>query len=56
MSKTVQGLTPCLTVISDYNQYMGGVDLTDQHFSYYSLTTHLRNGGEKCFGEWLILV
>lgn len=31
--------TPCPTIISDYNLYMGGVDLTDQHLSYYSLTT-----------------
>ena len=26
-------------VIADYNQNMGGVDLTDQYLSYYSLTT-----------------
>ena len=31
--------TPCPTVISDYNQHMGRVDLTDQHLSYCSLTT-----------------
>lgn len=30
---------PCPTIITDYNQYMGGVDLMDQHLSYYSLTT-----------------
>jgi len=30
---------PCPTAIIDYNQYMGGVDLMDQHLSYYSLTT-----------------
>ena len=30
---------PCPTTIIDYNQYMGGVDLMDQHLSYYSLTT-----------------
>ena len=30
---------PCPTIIIDYNQYMGGVDLMDQHLSYYSLTT-----------------
>lgn len=29
---------PCPTCICDYNAYMGGVDLTDQHISYYSLT------------------
>jgi len=29
---------PCPTVVSDYNQFMGGVDLADQHLSYYSLT------------------
>ena len=31
--------TPCLSMIVDYNQNMGGVDLTDQYLSYYSLTT-----------------
>ena len=30
---------PCPTIIDDYNQYMGGVDLTDQNLSYYSMTT-----------------
>ena len=30
--------TPCPTSICDYNIYMGGVDLTDQYISYYSLT------------------
>ncbi len=29
---------PCPTAIRDYNQFMGGVDLTDQQLSYYSLT------------------
>lgn len=29
---------PCPTIIADYNTYMGGVDLTDQHLSYYSMT------------------
>ena len=29
---------PCPTSISDYNSFMGGVDITDQHISYYSLT------------------
>ena len=31
--------TPCPSMIVDYNQNMGGVDLTDQYLSYYSLTT-----------------
>ena len=30
---------PCPSMIADYNEHMGGVDLTDQHLSYYSLTT-----------------
>ena len=30
---------PCPTMIIDYNNYMGGVDLTDQYLSYYSMTT-----------------
>ena len=30
---------PCPTITDDYNQYMGGVDLTDQNLSYYSMTT-----------------
>ena len=29
---------PCPTIILDYNQFMGGVDLADQQLSYYSLT------------------
>ena len=32
-------LLPCPTIIDDYNLYMGGVDLTDQNLSYYSMTT-----------------
>jgi len=28
----------CPTCIQDYNLYMGGVDLSDQYLSYYSLT------------------
>lgn len=30
---------PCPTIISKYNAYMGGVDLMDQHLSYYSMST-----------------
>ena len=30
--------TPCPSSVCDYNQFMGGVDLADQHLSYYSLT------------------
>jgi len=30
---------PCPTAITDYNYYMGGVDLVDQHLGYCSLTT-----------------
>lgn len=30
---------PCPTIISEYNAYMGGVDLMDQHLSYYSMST-----------------
>lgn len=29
---------PCPTCICDYNIFMGGVNLTDQYISYYSLT------------------
>ena len=29
---------PCPSIIDDYNQYMGGVDLIDQHLSYYTMT------------------
>ena len=29
---------PCPTAICHYNQFMGGVDLTDQQLSYYSVT------------------
>lgn len=28
----------CPSIIDDYNQYMGGVDLIDQHLSYYTMT------------------
>ena len=31
--------TPCPSMIVDYNQNMGGVDLMDQYLSYYYLTT-----------------
>lgn len=37
-SKDKQPL-PCPSIIDDYSNYMGGVDLTDQHLSYYSITT-----------------
>lgn len=30
--------TSCPRCVVDYNMYMGGVDLTDQYLSYYSLT------------------
>ena len=30
--------TPCPTAIADYNTYMGGVDLSNQLLSYYSMT------------------
>ena len=30
--------TSCPSIIADYNVNMGGVDLTDQHLSYYSMT------------------
>lgn len=36
-SKSKQPI-PCPICIQDYNLYMGGVDLTDQCLSYYSLT------------------
>ena len=29
---------PCPTCVVDYNSFVGGVDLTDQYLSYYSLT------------------
>jgi len=32
-------LLSCRTAIINYNQYKGGVDLTDQQLSYYSLIT-----------------
>ena len=31
--------TPCPSMFVDYNQIMGGVDLTDQYLSYYFWTT-----------------
>ena len=41
---------PCLIVIADYNQYMGGVDFMDQHLSNYSLTTrHTLKWWKKVF-------
>ena len=33
------------TCVQDYNMYMGGVDLSDQHLSYYSLT-------QRCTLKW----
>ena len=30
--------TPCPSSVCDYNQFMDGIDLADQHLSYYSLT------------------
>ena len=36
---------PCPNIIDDYNQYMGGVDLTDQHLSYYTMTN-------RCTLKW----
>ena len=45
---------PCPTMINDYNMYMGGVDLTDQHLSYYSVTTRKTlKWWKKCF--WRLL-
>lgn len=29
---------PCPSAIADYNEFMSGVDISDQHLSYYSLT------------------
>ena len=29
-----KGPIPCPTIIDDYNQYMGSIDLTDQNLSY----------------------
>ena len=37
---------PCPSMIVDYNQHMGGVDLTDQHISYYSMS------GRKTLKWW----
>ena len=44
----------CPTCIVDYNSFMGGVDLTDQYLSYYSLTN--RSGGRSYFGDLLTYV
>ncbi len=41
---------PCPTMIDDYNMYMGGVDLADQHLSYYSMTVWKTvKWWKKCF-------
>jgi len=37
---------PCPSMIVNYNQHMGGVDLTDQHISYYSMS------GRKTLKWW----
>ena len=37
---------PCPSMVVDYNQHMGGVDLTDQHISYYSMS------GRKTLKWW----
>ena len=34
---------PCPTATVDYNQFMGGVDLANQHLSYYSLAHPAQN-------------
>ena len=36
----------CPSMVVDYNQHMGGVDLTDQHISYYSMS------GRKTLKWW----
>lgn len=43
---TVQDI-PCLQVISDYNAFMGGVDLADQVMCYYSI-------GRKSMKWWRV--
>ena len=30
-------LVTCPSIIIDYNQHMGGVDVVDQHFVYYAI-------------------
>ena len=37
--KEVKEPIPYPTMISDYNNYMGGMDLSNQYLSYYSMTT-----------------
>ena len=44
---------PCPTIISEYNAYMGGIDLMDQHLSYYSMSTRRTlKWWKKFFGGW----
>ena len=48
--------TSCPSIIADYNVNMGGVDLTDQHLNYYSMTNRRpSSGGRKCFGGYVHL-
>ena len=45
---------PCPSMIDDYNMYMGGVDLTDQHLSYYSMTMRrTKKWWKKCFWRFI---
>ena len=38
-------------MIMDYTYHMGGVDLTDQYVSYYSMSKRKTlNAGKKCSG------
>lgn len=42
---------PCSDIISDYNTFMGGVDLTDQVIYYYAVGRKTMNGGAEFSGE-----